>query len=197
MKKKTSGHHGLGHFSKQAFFVQCKVHTDFHKSECNTYCSDCMNGALCSACLASHREHKAIQTRRSSYHDAMRVSEIQKILDITGVQTYTITCAKIGVELQRASKHFMAFGGGMRFWVGTNFTKVQMAGYVATHQRRKHPPNSGFIVSKWFSRPDHGRRSEETAGTRIYHYKLETKTPQERLIYGRNLGLTFLRNTRR
>ncbi|KAB1217182.1 Cytochrome P450 87A3 [Morella rubra] len=35
-----------------------------------------------------------------------------------------------GVELNGASKHFMAFGGGMRFCVGTDFTKVQMAVFL-------------------------------------------------------------------
>lgn len=29
-----------------------------------------------------------------------------------------------------ASKHFMAFGGGMRFCVGTDFTKLQMAVFL-------------------------------------------------------------------
>ncbi|XP_010545860.1 PREDICTED: cytochrome P450 87A3-like [Tarenaya hassleriana] len=35
-----------------------------------------------------------------------------------------------GTESNSASKHFMAFGGGMRFCVGTDFTKVQMAAFL-------------------------------------------------------------------
>ncbi|XAR70337.1 hypothetical protein NMG60_11027160 [Bertholletia excelsa] len=53
-----------------------------------------------------------------------------------------------GMELNGASKHFMAFGGGMRFCVGTEFTKVQMTVFLhcLVTKYRCHGIKGGDIV---------------------------------------------------
>ncbi|KAK4801874.1 hypothetical protein SAY86_000077, partial [Trapa natans] len=80
----------------ESFFMQCKEHADSHRSECNMYCLDCMDGALCPICLlTNHKNHCSIQIRRSSYHDVIRLTEIQKVIDVTGVQTYIINGARV------------------------------------------------------------------------------------------------------
>ncbi|CAI9097888.1 OLC1v1034406C3 [Oldenlandia corymbosa var. corymbosa] len=79
-----------------AFFTVCRTHSDAARSECNMFCLDCNDNAFCFYCRSSkHKDHQVIQIRRSSYHDVVRVSEIQKVLDIGGVQTYVINSARV------------------------------------------------------------------------------------------------------
>ncbi|GKV37626.1 hypothetical protein SLEP1_g45631 [Rubroshorea leprosula] len=79
-----------------AFFTVCRTHGDAARGECNMYCLDCQGDAFCYYCRSSkHKDHQVIQIRRSSYHDVVRVSEIQKVLDISGVQTYVINSARV------------------------------------------------------------------------------------------------------
>lgn len=79
-----------------AFFSICRTHGDAARSECNMYCLDCKGDAFCFYCRSSrHKDHQVIQIRRSSYHDVVRVAEIQKVLDISGVQTYVINSARV------------------------------------------------------------------------------------------------------
>ncbi|XP_043699279.1 protein RGF1 INDUCIBLE TRANSCRIPTION FACTOR 1 [Telopea speciosissima] len=79
-----------------SFFAVCRIHGDAARSECNMYCLDCNGDAFCFYCRSSrHKDHRVIQIRRSSYHDVVRVAEIQKVLDISGVQTYVINSARV------------------------------------------------------------------------------------------------------
>ncbi|XP_027364121.1 uncharacterized protein LOC113871296 [Abrus precatorius] len=78
------------------FFNVCGIHGDAARSECNMFCLDCNGDAFCFYCRSSrHKDHQVIQIRRSSYHDVVRVAEIQKVLDISGVQTYVINSARV------------------------------------------------------------------------------------------------------
>ncbi|CAA7390865.1 unnamed protein product [Spirodela intermedia] len=79
------------------FFSPCTTHGDAARGECNMFCLDCpAASAFCFSCRAvGHYDHRVIQIRRSSYHDVVRVSEVQKSLDISGVQTYVINSARV------------------------------------------------------------------------------------------------------
>lgn len=46
---------------KTNFFVPCEIHSNLGKKECNMYCLDCTGPALCSVCLANHKDHHVVQ----------------------------------------------------------------------------------------------------------------------------------------
>ncbi|CAD6341932.1 unnamed protein product [Miscanthus lutarioriparius] len=76
------------------FFATCANHLLASRNECNLFCTQCeaKPAAFCNYCRSS--DHSTHRIRRSSYHDVVRVSEIQDILDISDVQTYVINSAR-------------------------------------------------------------------------------------------------------
>ncbi|XP_026403720.1 uncharacterized protein LOC113299011 [Papaver somniferum] len=78
------------------YFIPCSDHgEEISKSECKYFCLDCMGKSICSYCLIHHREHRIVEIRRSNYHNVIRVNEVQKHIDISGVQHYVINNAEI------------------------------------------------------------------------------------------------------
>ncbi|KAK7411662.1 hypothetical protein VNO78_03097 [Psophocarpus tetragonolobus] len=79
---------------KQKFFVGCSHHQNAKKNEKNICCLDCCT-SICPHCLPSHRFHRLLQVRRYVYHDVVRLEDLQKLIDCTNVQPYTINSAKV------------------------------------------------------------------------------------------------------
>ncbi|XP_024318705.1 uncharacterized protein LOC100828424 isoform X1 [Brachypodium distachyon] len=78
------------------FFSTCGAHAGRPRSECNKFCLDCRAPAFCYYCRQQrHAAHRVIQVRRSSYHDVVRVADVEEALDVAGVQTYVINGARV------------------------------------------------------------------------------------------------------
>ncbi|KAK7272193.1 hypothetical protein RJT34_28640 [Clitoria ternatea] len=87
------------------FFSACTLHAERPKSECNTYCIDCSE-EFCYHCgLSSHKDHRQIQIRKSSHHEAVREEDIKKELDSNGVQTYVINSSRVIFLNKRRHNH--------------------------------------------------------------------------------------------
>ncbi|KAG7021192.1 hypothetical protein SDJN02_17880, partial [Cucurbita argyrosperma subsp. argyrosperma] len=78
----------------QKFFVGCLFHETAKKNEKNICCLDCCI-SICPHCISSHRFHRLLQVRRYVYHDVVRLEDLQKLIDCSNVQPYTINSAKV------------------------------------------------------------------------------------------------------
>ncbi|CAL9028156.1 unnamed protein product [Prunus brigantina] len=78
----------------QKFFAGCSYHETAKKNEKNICCLDCCI-SICPHCLPSHRFHRLLQIRRYVYHDVVRLEDLQKLIDCSNVQAYTINSAKV------------------------------------------------------------------------------------------------------
>ncbi|MCO5614457.1 hypothetical protein L7F22_068739 [Adiantum nelumboides] len=78
----------------EKFFTTCTKHDCQKKNEKNVFCLECMV-SICQHCLSDHDSHQLLQIRRYVYHDVIRLHDIQKLLDCSRVQAYTINSARV------------------------------------------------------------------------------------------------------
>lgn len=77
------------------FFGTCEEHLTQRRNECTFFCLDCNDTeGLCNFCLPAHRNCRLLQLRRYVYRDVVKLGDIQKFMDASGVQTYVVNHAK-------------------------------------------------------------------------------------------------------
>ncbi|XP_062217346.1 protein RGF1 INDUCIBLE TRANSCRIPTION FACTOR 1-like [Phragmites australis] len=81
------------------FFDACPEHPGASRATrsagCNLFCTRCTGRPLCSVCVSDHPGHQLIQVRKSSYHDVVKVAEVEHLLSLSLVQTYLINGEKV------------------------------------------------------------------------------------------------------
>nr|XP_043634869.1 protein RGF1 INDUCIBLE TRANSCRIPTION FACTOR 1 [Erigeron canadensis] len=85
----------------ESFFGICGIHEHKRKNEKNIFCLDCCQ-SFCPHCLPSHHSHPILQVRRYVYQDVVRLDDLEKLIDCSFVQSYTINSAKVIFLNQRA-----------------------------------------------------------------------------------------------
>ncbi|OVA05555.1 zinc finger protein [Macleaya cordata] len=84
----------------ETFFAACGTHETRRKNEKNIFCLDCCR-SICPHCVPCHRSHPLLQVRRYVYHDVVRLDDLEKLIDCSYVQPYTINSAKVVFLNQR------------------------------------------------------------------------------------------------
>ncbi|GMY30069.1 protein RGF1 INDUCIBLE TRANSCRIPTION FACTOR 1-like [Fagus crenata] len=92
--------HWLEILLRDKFFNPCIIHEFAKKNEKNIFCLDC-SISICPHCVPSHRSHRLLQIRRYVYHDVIRLSDAQKLMNCSLVQPYTTNSAKVVFLNQR------------------------------------------------------------------------------------------------
>ncbi|KAK1282186.1 hypothetical protein QJS10_CPB22g00303 [Acorus calamus] len=98
----------------ETFFGNCGVHENKKKNEKNIFCLGCCR-SICHHCVPSHRSHPLLQVRRYVYHDVVRLGDLEKLIDCSYVQPYTINRAKVVFLNQRPQNRPFKGSGNICF----------------------------------------------------------------------------------
>ncbi|XP_071740675.1 protein RGF1 INDUCIBLE TRANSCRIPTION FACTOR 1-like [Rutidosis leptorrhynchoides] len=94
IKKGIRKPHWLESLYTQKFFEACSIHEHAKKNEKNICCVDCCI-SICPHCYHAHRFHRLLQIRRYVYHEVVRLDDLERLIDCSNVQAYTINSAKV------------------------------------------------------------------------------------------------------
>ncbi|CAA7409001.1 unnamed protein product [Spirodela intermedia] len=91
-----------GLLEEEGFFSGCTIHEQRKKNEKNIFCLSCCR-SICPHCASTptHLSHPLLQVRRYVYHDVVRLDDLEKLIDCSYVQPYTINSAKVVFLKQR------------------------------------------------------------------------------------------------
>uniref|UniRef100_A0A7N0RFE4 B box-type domain-containing protein n=1 Tax=Kalanchoe fedtschenkoi TaxID=63787 RepID=A0A7N0RFE4_KALFE len=96
-------------YSEQ-FFTGCPDHEYAKKNEKNVLCVDCC-ASICPHCLPSHWSHRLLQVRRYVYHEVIRLEDLERLIDCTNVQAYTINSSKVVfIKKRKQNRQFKGSG---------------------------------------------------------------------------------------
>ncbi|KAL4392694.1 hypothetical protein HN51_014217 [Arachis hypogaea] len=95
----------------ERFFGECGAHQNLRKNDKNVLCLRCCL-SLCPHCLPLHpHHHPLLQVRRYVYHDVVRLGDLEKLIDCSNIQPYTINGAKVIFLNERAQSRSSCRGG--------------------------------------------------------------------------------------
>ncbi|PIA31222.1 hypothetical protein AQUCO_05100021v1 [Aquilegia coerulea] len=78
-------------FISNQYFEPCPLHAASAKGGRNMFCLICKGQAQCSYCMKLyHENHPFLQVRKCSYHEAVRLTDINKYIDGSNIHIYHI-----------------------------------------------------------------------------------------------------------
>lgn len=77
------------------FFDECRDHPGLKKNERTFFCLTCGGEPICQHCFPDHYDHTVIQIRRYVYHNVVKVQDLNRHLEPSGVQTYVINASRV------------------------------------------------------------------------------------------------------
>ncbi|KAG2641684.1 hypothetical protein PVAP13_2KG236600 [Panicum virgatum] len=91
----------------------CAVHYDLRKNMCVYFCLDCQGlneEAICFHCHVDNTSHRILQVRKASLSEVLRVVDLPGVIDITGIQIYSINGIRVIHLIKRSCVAYSPLG---------------------------------------------------------------------------------------